>query len=232
MSSTPRRHSLLTRVAVKGVGSLAALDAVLFGIAGRWDWVAPWLITGIFAVLLTTGAWWFLRRDPELIEERLTVAADVPSWDRRLVRTYSLLLPVLFVTAALDAGRFRWSHVPAPLEVAGAAGTIAAVVIIWWCTASNHFLSTYARIQTDRGHRVVRHGPYGFVRHPMYTSIIVLMIGLALLLGSWLALIPAGLIAVLFIVRTSLEDRMLADSLEGYRDYARQVPARLLPGVW
>jgi protein-S-isoprenylcysteine O-methyltransferase Ste14 len=66
----------------------------------------------------------------------------------------------------------------------------------------------------------------------MYTSLIVLMIGMALSLGSWLAVVPAALIAVLLVVRTSLEDRMLRTELAGYREYAKQVPERLLPGLW
>jgi len=66
----------------------------------------------------------------------------------------------------------------------------------------------------------------------MYTSLIVLMIGMGLILGSWLAVVPATLIAVLLVVRTSLEDRMLTIELAGYREYASRVQARLLPGLW
>jgi protein-S-isoprenylcysteine O-methyltransferase Ste14 len=36
----------------------------------------------------------------------------------------------------------------------------------------------------------------------------------------------------LFVVRTALEDRMLQEELDGYRDYATQVRYRLLPGIW
>jgi protein-S-isoprenylcysteine O-methyltransferase Ste14 len=66
----------------------------------------------------------------------------------------------------------------------------------------------------------------------MYTSLIVLMIGIAAILGSWLALAPAFLIGALFVVRTTLEDRMLTKELAGYSDYAGQVTERLLPEVW
>ena len=66
----------------------------------------------------------------------------------------------------------------------------------------------------------------------MYTSLIVLMISMALTLGSWLAVVPAMLIAVLLVVRTALEDRMLKTELTGYCEYANQVHERLLPGLW
>ena len=58
------------------------------------------------------------------------------------------------------------------------------------------------------------------------------MASVALLLGSWLALVPASVIAVLLIVRTVFEDEMLRDQLPGYRQYAFDVRRRLVPGVW
>ncbi len=51
------------------------------------------------------------------------------------------------------------------------------------------------------------------------------------LLGSWWALIPAGGVMTLYILRTQLEDNMLHDELEGYREYASKVQFRLIPGV-
>lgn len=50
----------------------------------------------------------------------------------------------------------------------------------------------------------------------MYAAIILLSLSIPLALGSWLALIPAALIAILFTIRTALEDQLLARNLEGY----------------
>ncbi len=66
----------------------------------------------------------------------------------------------------------------------------------------------------------------------MYVAVMVLMPGVALILGSWWALAPAAGIAVLFVVRTSLEDRMLREELAGYVEYAAGVRYRLVPGLW
>ena len=44
--------------------------------------------------------------------------------------------------------------------------------------------------------------------------------------------LPGGVIGVLFIIRTALEDRMLQDELPGYKEYAGRVRYRLLPRVW
>ena len=53
-----------------------------------------------------------------------------------------------------------------------------------------------------------------------------------LILGSFWALVPAGIAALLLIGRTALEDRLLLRELPGYMAYAQAVRYRLLPGVW
>ena len=232
MNPAIRRSTLVAKIAVKGTVGLGAIAGTLFGVAGRVDWPAAWFVISLFAVYLFLGAWWFVRHDPALLEERMTTAPNVPHWDRLLLRAYSILLPTLFATAALDAGRLRWSNMPTAVQGVGAVALIAAFSVIWWCTAANPFLSANARVQSERGQRVVQQGPYRVVRHPMYTSLIVLMIGIALILGSWLAVVPAALIGILLVLRTSLEDRMLKAELAGYREYANRVHARLLPGLW
>jgi protein-S-isoprenylcysteine O-methyltransferase Ste14 len=232
MNTDIRARTLSVKSLVRGVVDLAILCGVLFGIAGRVDWPAGWLIALLFTGHLVLSGWWLIRHDPELLEERLTTASNVPQWDRRIARGNRILLPVLLATAALDAGRFGWSSVPMIVRAIGTAAVLAAIGVIWWCGVTNHFLAASSRIQSDRGHTVVRHGPYRFVRHPLYASRIVLMMGVPLTMGSWIALVPAVLLALLLVVRTSLEDRMLTTELPGYRDYAQHVPERLVPGLW
>jgi protein-S-isoprenylcysteine O-methyltransferase Ste14 len=232
LKGNPARTLLVKTLAKRGVVELAILGGLLFGIAGRLDWPAAWLIALLFAGHLVLSGWWLIRHDPELLTERLTTASNVPHWDRLIARGNRILLPVFLATAALDAGRFGWSAMPVVVRAIGTAAVAAAVGVIWWCAAANHYLSARSRIQSERGHTVVRHGPYRFVRHPLYASRIVLITGAALTLGSWMALVPAALNAVLLILRTSLEDRLLTAELAGYREYARHVPERLVPGLW
>ena len=231
MNAESQTRTLLARSLVRGVVNVAILAGVLFGIAGRIDWPAAWLVVLLFTAQVLSN-WLLFRHAPELFKERMTTAANVPQWDLLIARGNRILEPIFLAAAALDAGRFRWSAMPVVVQVVGAAAVVAAVGVVWWCAAANHFLSTRSRIQSERGHTVVQHGPYRFVRHPMYAARTVLIIGVALMLGSWLALVPAALIALLLVLRTSLEDRMLTAELPGYREYAKDVPARLVPGLW
>jgi len=208
------------------------MDALLFGAAGRLDWLAAWVLSLAYLAFLLIAIVWATRNAPDLLEERGRMAANVKTWDKVVGAIYTVLLLALLVTAGLDAGRFRWSAMPMVVQALGAIGLAPAGAVIMWSMTSNAFLSRWARIQDDRGHVVVEGGPYRFVRHPMYAGIMLLMICVSLGLGSWYALIPAGLVSALYIIRTALEDRMLRDELPGYREYASRVRYRLVPRLW
>src|SRR5262245_27468598 len=146
------QRALLVKSLVRGVADLATLGGVLFGIAGRVDWPAAWLIMLLFTGHLVLSGWWLLRRDPELLKERLTTPPNVPQWGRRIARGNRILLPIFLVTVALDAGRFGWSAMPIVVRAIGTAAGAAAIAVIWWCGAANHFLAASSRIQ-GRGSR-------------------------------------------------------------------------------
>jgi protein-S-isoprenylcysteine O-methyltransferase Ste14 len=96
----------------------------------------------------------------------------------------------------------------------------------------NRFFSGMVRLQTDRGHQVVSSGPYQWVRHPGYAGVLLVYLATPVFLDTSWAFLPTGFTMILFVIRTALEDRFLQDELEGYRDYARRVRYRLLPGIW
>jgi protein-S-isoprenylcysteine O-methyltransferase Ste14 len=63
-------------------------------------------------------------------------------------------------------------------------------------------------------------------------GVILVMLFFPLSVGSLYAYIPASVIIILFILRTSLEDKALQQELPGYKEYSRKVRHRLVPGVW
>ena len=210
---------------------IAVLDALLFVPAGRLDWAGGWVFSSLYAVLLIVFVVWTTLHDPGLMQERSRRAENVKVWDKVILGLYTVALLALPVVAGLDA-RFRWSDVPLVAQALGLFGLLAVGLWLLWVTRANSFLSRYARIQDDRAQQVVTTGPYRFVRHPMYAALVPFAALVALVLGSWWALVPGGIIAVLFVIRTALEDRMLLEELPGYREYAERVRYRLYPGIW
>lgn len=66
----------------------------------------------------------------------------------------------------------------------------------------------------------------------MYAGALLFFIGTPLLLGSWYGLAVAPALIAVLAARAVMEERMLADELPGYRDYAMRVRYRLIPGLW
>jgi len=217
---------------VFGFVQMVALVAVWFWIAGRADWIQAWVFLAVFVVFVSVLVWRVSRIDPELVRERNQCAEAAEPWDRVVMGVYTALLVVLMVLSALDGGRFRWSVVPFWAQILGWALICTTGAVVWHVMGVNAYLSSYARLQEDRGQVVVKDGLYGLVRHPMYAGIVLAFLGLPLVLGSWWALIPGMLIDAVFVYRTAREDRMLHEGLEGYAEYAREVRYRLFPGVW
>ena len=96
----------------------------------------------------------------------------------------------------------------------------------------NRHFETTVRIQKDRDHKVISNGPYEIVRHPGYLGGILFALSIPLIVGSLFALIPAGIYVILFMIRTSLEDKTLQKELDGYQEYAKKVKTKMFPGIW
>jgi protein-S-isoprenylcysteine O-methyltransferase Ste14 len=102
--------------------------------------------------------------------------------------------------------------------------------IIFQVFRVNSFVSII--LEKSAGQRVVVQGPYAFVRHPMYSGSILVLMGAALALGSPWALIGTPFIFASFILRVVEEEKFLTANLAGYEDYQSQVKWRLVPGIW
>jgi protein-S-isoprenylcysteine O-methyltransferase Ste14 len=205
------------------------IAAILFIASGRLDWGWAWAYLGVGVGILVINA---SVLPPELIAERGQIKEDTKRWDKLLGA--SIAIPTLgtVIVAGLDK-RFEWSpQLALAIQVIALVFYALAQGLFTWAMASNKFFSGTVRIQEERGHTVATGGPYQYVRHPGYVGYITSWIATSLALGSLWALIPAGLVMGLMVVRTALEDRTLLEELDGYQDYTARVRYRLLPGVW
>ena len=220
------------RISLASVAGVAVFGALLFGPAGRFDWIPGWLYLGIVAVNFAVNYGYVRARNPELIAARMRFGKGTKAWDKVWEGVSSPLFIALHVVAGLDAGRYGWSDMPLWLWPAGLALFVPGALFLGWSMVVNPFFEKTVRIQTERGHRVIDTGPYRFVRHPGYLGFTGWILSAPLLLGSWWAFVPARLTLAAFVVRTALEDRTLRAELSGYTAYARRVRFRLVPGLW
>jgi protein-S-isoprenylcysteine O-methyltransferase Ste14 len=194
----------------------------------------PWTYFGASFMHNTISTAVQYKLNPELLAQRLKRKREGSKlWDEILMRVSNLtVLIAVPIVAGLDIGRFQWSSLNVQFAVLGFAFFITSTVLISWAMVVNpHFEST-VRIQKDRGHKVISSGPYKIVRHPGYLAGILYALSIPLIIGSAFTFIPVGIYAILFIIRTSLEDSTLHKELDGYSEYAKQVKHKLFPGIW
>jgi protein-S-isoprenylcysteine O-methyltransferase Ste14 len=217
---------------VRLIFTLFLFFTLVFVPAGTLKWPEAWIFIFLYLGSVTWIVLWLRKNDPDLLKERTKRKKDIKRWDRVIILVYVFFLCSLLVTAGLDAVRFRWSQVPVVLKILGFLCLTPGFVLGFWTMRENTYLSDRVRIQEDRGHKVCTTGPYRYVRHPMYGGIILVILCFPFALGSFYALIPAFIIAALFVLRTSLEDKTLREELEGYKEYAESVRFKLIPGLW
>ncbi|MFI4997345.1 MAG: methyltransferase family protein [Hyphomicrobiales bacterium] len=79
------------------------------------------------------------------------------------------------------------------------------------------------------GHTLIRSGPYALVRHPIYSGLLLAILGSAVSIGEWRALIGFALALFALMNRVKAEDALMEQAFGAqYRDYRRVTPA-LLP---
>jgi len=209
------------------------IGVLLFGAAGRLDWVLGWVFLLVWSLPKLVFTCLLRWSDPELLVERVTRHANTQPYDRLILPVYFVMAFGTILVGALDGGRFQWSgNISLGVIVLGYIINLAGNSLAAWAVNSNPFFSAESRLQTDRNQQVTRRGPYRFVRHPGYLATILLWPAVGPILGSWWAVIPGLLAALLMFIRTIYEDRMLQAELPGYAEYARQVRYRLFPAIW
>jgi len=213
--------------------AFVGMSAAFFGSAGTLAWFQAWLYIVIQFSFWTVTAVWMKKHNPELLKDRMAfLKRSAKGWDKIIIVTSTAVFVPYLLLPGLDAVRYRWSSVPLAIVVLGFVGVIFALFVMAWVIRVNAYLTRFVEVQRERGHKVITSGPYRYVRHPMYASLIILLYSIPVALGSLWTLIPASILTLLFVIRTYFEDQTLHEELEGYNSYSTQVKYRLLPGIW
>jgi protein-S-isoprenylcysteine O-methyltransferase Ste14 len=214
---------------------LLFVPALLFLSAGTLRWPMAWVYTALLLLSTVGSRLVTLFKHPDLLRERgrFIEAEGTPTWDRILVPIVGLYGPMAaMIVAGLDH-RWDWSrNVPPLMQYFATAAIAFGYGIAVWAMIVNRFFSAVARVQTDRDQVVVTSGPYRYLRHPSYAGALIASLALPLMLNALWTYIPAVAMCTALILRTSLEDRMLLEELDGYAAYASNTRYRLIPGIW
>jgi protein-S-isoprenylcysteine O-methyltransferase Ste14 len=184
--------------------------------------------------VLGVVAWYVVRHPFERRAKRVRIVSSRRSRSETIGLASALvgmaLVPGFYVATGIpEAADYRTS----PLAVAFGALIFCAALWVFRRTHKELGRNWSISLEIREQHKLVREGPYALVRHPMYTSFLLMALGQALLLPNWVAGLagPAGF-AVLFFLRVGKEERMMLENFgPQYRDYMARTK-RLIPFIY
>jgi protein-S-isoprenylcysteine O-methyltransferase Ste14 len=209
----------------------AVMGLLLFVPAGTVRYWQAWVYLSIFTGASGLTTLYLMRKDPALLERRMSggpLAEKRPA-QKLIMLCTSIGFIALLVVPAFDY-RFEWSSVPPAVVVAGDALVAIGLCLVSVVYRENTFSS--ATIEIAENQKVVSTGPYAMVRHPMYASASLYLLGTPLALGSYWGFVPIAAMMPFLIWRLLDEERFLSRNLAGYADYQKRVRYRLVPFVW
>jgi protein-S-isoprenylcysteine O-methyltransferase Ste14 len=189
--------------------------------------VQPWDLVFLAGFIVYVGVRGAFERRTSGIEKTVTRTDALERVLLLFVGVASLLLPMLYLfTPWLNLADYRLSN------LTRWCGTAVMGLALWlfWRSHADLGQNWSRTLELRRGHQLVQHGVYRFVRHPMYASIFLWDLAQGLLLQNWLAGWSALVtFAVLYSVRTPREEQMMSEFFgQEYRDYMRHT-GRLVP---
>ena len=224
---------------IKGaVGSLfqtAIIGALILLPAWTWQWTEANQFLICYAILSMFSAVFLALKAPASLEARMEMPMNEtqPLSDRIATRFLLLFLMGWFVFIPIDVFYLKLLAPPQQMiQILGGILSLFAYFIMLLALYQNEFATPVVRDQSERGHELRDTGLYGLVRHPFYTGFILFCIGMALWLQSYAALIAGLLPLTALIGRIYAEEKILQETLPGYREYISRTRNRIIPFIY
>jgi protein-S-isoprenylcysteine O-methyltransferase Ste14 len=208
-----------------------AMAALLFIPPWTLDYWQAWTFLAVYFAASAAIRLYLMKKDPQLLARRMSggPSAEKLTAQKIIMSLTSLGFIGLLVVPALDR-RFAWSHMPPRVALAGDVLVGLGFLGVFFVFRKNSFTSATIELAPDQ--KVISTGPYALVRHPMYATALVMLLGIPIALGSmWGVLVIVAILPAL-IWRLLDEEKFLAKNLPGYREYQSRVRYRLIPRVW
>jgi protein-S-isoprenylcysteine O-methyltransferase Ste14 len=219
------------KAALSGVIGLLTFALILFLPAGTFHYWQGWFFLAIFSLATWIPTVYLIGNNPAALERRMHAGPGRETRPvQKIIATIAFSSLVAMIVFSVFDHRFGWSPVPATVSVIGDVLVGLGLGFAQLVVIQNGYAAANITVESEQP--VVSTGLYALVRHPMYASTVVMMIGIPLALGSYwglLFLIP-GLFVLALRIRD--EEELLEQELRGYSEYAQQVHYRLVPYVW
>jgi len=224
----PSRLKLIIIAGTRFILSLLIVVIILFIPAGSLSYWNGWLyLTALFVPMLFALIYLIIK-DPVLLQKRMNIK-EKDEAQKRYVKVSIIFLIITFIIPGLDY-RFKWSDVPQWLVILAAIVMVLGYIMFVIVMMENSYASRVIEIQPNQ--KLIDHGLYSIIRHPMYLAASILYGASPIVLGSYYAMIPMMLLPIILAYRIINEEKLLIEGLEGYKDYMKKVKYRLIPHIW
>jgi protein-S-isoprenylcysteine O-methyltransferase Ste14 len=152
----------------------------------------------------------------------------------RLTHIVPLWLAVILLISPRFAGTILAAHfLPASVLLFWLGTAITLAGLIFAVVARRYLGGNWSGTVTlKQGHTLTRTGPYRFVRHPIYTGILLAIFGSGVIaLGEWRGVLALALVTAAFLRKIRIEERFMQEQFgDAYTRYRQEVAA-LIPCV-
>jgi protein-S-isoprenylcysteine O-methyltransferase Ste14 len=194
----------------------------------------PLALVTLFAVVLC----WLIHIGILLLRKRPPKASETKR-DRLATLGIVLQMCGYFLVWFQPPGQ---PFLPPVAALAGIRGVVFSVFVIALAAGSSWLSESAIRTlgkqwalaaRLVKGHKLITAGPYAYVRNPIYTAMLGMLIATGLAIEHWAATIAAVIVfSAGMAIRVRSEEKLLRDAFgSDFEDYARRVPA-VIPGIY
>ncbi|MBQ6098469.1 MAG: isoprenylcysteine carboxylmethyltransferase family protein [Methanobrevibacter sp.] len=219
---------LFSQALKKFIVGLIIIAALLFIPAGTLDYPNGWLFIGLLFIPMFIVGLILMITDQDLLKKRLN-AKENESTQKLVLLLSGLMFISSFILAGLNF-RFSWIKLPETIVMIASILFLLGYVMYMEVLRENKYLAR--TVEVDANQKVIDSGLYGIVRHPMYTSTILLFLTMPLILGSIYSFIICLIYPIIIAIRIGNEEKVLENELDGYVQYKQKVKYRILPFLW
>ena len=219
---------LLFQALKKFILGLLIVAALLFIPAGTLDYPNGWLFISLLFIPMFIVGIILIFKDPDLLKKRLN-AKEEESEQKLVLLVSGLMFISSFAIAGLNF-RFNWSELPQIIIIIACMLFLLAYIMYGEVLRENKYLARTVGVENNQ--KVIDSGLYGIVRHPMYTSTILLFLTIPLILGSIYSFMICLIYPIILSFRIRNEEEFLEKELDGYKEYKQKVKYKILPFIW
>ena len=219
---------LFIQAITKFIFGLIIIALLLFISAGTLTYWNAWLFIGILFIPMFIVGIILMIKNPDLLRKRLN-SKEKESKQKVLLIFGGVMFICGFVVSGLNY-RFEWIILPKWIVFIATIIFLLAYVLYAEVLRENMYLSRIIEVQENQ--KVIDTGLYGIVRHPMYSSTILLFLSIPLVLGSLFSFLIFLVYPFIIVKRIRNEEQVLEKGLKGYLEYKKKVKYRLIPFIW